>query len=106
MSILHGSLEAKEENQILKEIMMAHNIPLPEKIRRKNAYTAYVSVSGESGKGQRLVVLMPESESQGPHYHGMGKNHGPDPTSSPKKTRKLHPQGLDSTQVGVNFVLS
>lgn len=106
MSILNGCLEAKEENEILRDIMLANGIPLPERIRRKNAYTASVSVSGEPGKGQRLVVHMPPSDSQGPHYHGMGQGRDPGQTSSRKSSQKPHPHGLDSTQVGVDFVLS
>ncbi|KAK2755132.1 hypothetical protein FQN54_006661 [Arachnomyces sp. PD_36] len=117
MSITHGSLQAKEENEILRDIMIAHGIPLPEKYQRKNTGTARVSVSGQ-GKKQRLVVQMPSPQHPAPSYQGNGQGQtslSPESqgnslsgyySTSPKSPQNSHPQGLDSTQSGVDFVLS
>jgi hypothetical protein len=121
MSIAHGSLETKEENEILRDIMIAHGLPLPEKYQQKNTAVANVSVLGELGD-QRLVVRMPDSGAQWPYFDNSSQARGLEKTSlsprsqdnsfsgyhsmSPGSPQNIHPQGLGSTQVGVDFVLS
>ena len=124
MSITHGSLEAREENEILRDIMIAHGIPLPEQYQPKTSAMTSVSVVGRPGEGQRLTVQMPSAQPQGPPLRSLNRAHGPEKLQisserqgnaffSPHSTstqglspQNTHPHGLDSTQVGIDFVLS
>ncbi|KAI1941398.1 hypothetical protein LOZ66_001914 [Ophidiomyces ophidiicola] len=134
-SITMETKDIANENKMLREIMLAHDIPFPSKTPPGRPPTV-VKVIGDPGAEQRLEVSVdgainvqrlfppPPSPSSKQFIPSMASNthhHAPKGASqaaqdgivlnrysqegSPTTPPNKHPLGLDATQVGVDFIL-
>ncbi|KAI1915959.1 hypothetical protein LOZ61_001299 [Ophidiomyces ophidiicola] len=134
-SIIMETQDIANENKMLREIMLAHDIPFPDKTPPGRPPTV-VKVIGDPGAEQRLEVSVdgainiqrlfppPPSPSSKQFMPSMASNthhHAPKGASqtaqdeivlnrysqdgSPTTPPNKHPLGLDATQVGVDFIL-
>ncbi|KAJ5808444.1 hypothetical protein N7474_009713 [Penicillium riverlandense] len=104
------------ENEVLKDIMARHSIPLPPDLLPRKSALAEVTIFGESSSHQHLQVKMPEYQP----YH-VASQYCPSSAEEDKvqnsqfpldelpeylQRPSYHPDNRKFAQMGVDFVLS